>query len=259
MSEIDLYRIVIGPDVWTLTSADTRQVYDGEVYSPIAMGRSGTESKNTLARANLDVRLPLDHPLSLRLLTSLFDQIVSLTLFVNDGTDVAVQWKGRLASTKPENANLTLVFESIFTSMRRPGLRARFQKSCRHALYHRGCRLNMEDFAVASTLTVMAGTVLTVPEAAAEAEGYFRGGMLKAADGVLAYVIDHVGDQVTLQRVPYSLLIQFETDGAGTAITLYPGCDHRRATCNTKFANGDNYGGFDWIPRKNPMGGSSIV
>ena len=263
MSEIDLFRIVIGTEVYTMTSADERQTYDAgdgdEIYLPIAMGRGATEQKNSLAKANLDVSIPLTHPLARRMLTSLYDQIVSLTLFVDDGTDVAVQWKGRLASLKPENTNLTMIFESIFTSLRRPGLRARFQKTCRHALYFRGCNLDKDDFATAATLDALDGSVLTVPEAALVADGYYLGGMIGAADGVLAYIIGHVGDQITVQRVPYSITEQFAAEGAGTALTIYPGCDHRRATCIAKFDNLLNYGGFDWIPRKNPMSGSSIV
>ncbi|MCP3868314.1 MAG: hypothetical protein GY703_09520, partial [Gammaproteobacteria bacterium] len=44
----------------------------------------------------------------------------------------------------------------------------------------------------------------------------------------------------------------------GLAITLYPGCAHNPTAC-AAFGNLDNYGGFWWIPGKNPMGGSSIV
>ena len=259
MSEIDLYRIVMDEQVWTMTSADERQTYNGEYYRPVAMGRTGTEQKNSLARANLDVRLPLNHALSQSLMTSLYDQVVTLTLFINDDGDISTAWKGRLATIQPEKTHLTISFESIFTSLRRPGLRARFQKSCRHALYYRGCNLNMEDFASAATVSAINGSTLTVPEAAGQSDGYWLGGMVAAANGALAFVTAHTGDQVTVQRVPYPLIEQLAQDGAGTAITLYPGCDHSRATCKAKFNNLLNYGGFDWIPQKNPMGGSSIV
>lgn len=259
MSSIDLFKIVVGARTWRLTSAEKPQTYLDEFYTPTAMGRGETESKNSLAKANLDVKLPLGHELSVRLLTSLYDEVVSLTLFNDDGEDVAVVWKGRLASIKPENTHLTLMFESIFTSLRRPGLRARFQKSCRHALYFPGCNLNMADFEVPATLSAISGTTLTVPEAASQADGYYIGGMAQAADGTLAFITNHVGDQIVVQRVPYPFITQLEEEGAGTAISIYPGCDHRRATCIAKFNNLLNYGGFDWIPRKNPMGGSSIV
>ncbi len=259
MSEIDLYRIIVETTVWTFTSADERQTYGGEVYRPIPIGRTGTEQKNSLARANLDVRIPVGHPLAVYLMTSLYDQVVTMTLFINDDGDISTAWKGRLVTVEPEKAAVKLSFESIFTSLRQPGLRARFQKSCRHALYHRGCDLMLDDFEVAATLSAMAGNVLTVPEAAGQADGYWLGGILGAGDGSLGYITGHVGDQLTIQRMPFTLITQFDDEGPGTAISLYPGCDHRRMTCKDKFNNLLNYGGFDWIPTKNPMGGSSIV
>lgn len=259
MSEIDLYRIVMDEEVWTLTSADEKQTYGGEIYRAVPIGRSGTEQKNSLSRANLDVRLPLGFPLCQFLMTSLYDQVVTLTLFINDDGDVSTAWKGRLVTLEPEKTHLTLSFESIFTSLRQPGLRGRFQRTCRHALYHRGCNLDLEDFANAATVTTMAGPLMTVPEAAAQEDGYWLGGIIRAADGALGFITGHDGDQITVQRMPYSLIEQFDTEGAGTAVTLYPGCDHARLTCKNKFNNLLNYGGFDWIPQKNPMGGSSII
>lgn len=259
---IDLYRIVMGSLVWTLTSADTEQTYDAgegsETYIPTAMGRNGYEQKNELSKANLEVNLPVDHELSALLLTSYSEQVISLTVITKNGATVGVSWKGRLASIKPADAKVTLVFESIFTSLRRPGLRARFQRSCRHALYGRGCTLDPEDFAVAGSCTALSGTTLTVTEASGYDDGYFTGGMVRAPDGSLGYVISHVGTAIVTQRVPYNILTSAAA-GFPFSVTLYPGCDHTRTTCGDKFSNGLNYGGFDWIPTKNPMGGSSIV
>lgn len=259
---IDLFRIVLDDQVWTLTSADTEQVYDAgdgdEIYIPVAMGRNGIEQKRELTKANIEVKLPVDHELSILLLTSYIEQVMTLTVFTQRDASVDISWKGRLASMKPGDADLTLVFESVFTSLRRPGLRARFQKSCRHALYGRGCTLNPESFAAVGSATALNGPIITVTEAAAQADGYYVGGMLRGPDGSLAYIINHLGTLLTLQRVPYSVL-QAAAASFPFNVTLYPGCDHTRATCRDKFNNKLNYGGFDWIPQKNPMGGTSIV
>lgn len=263
MSSIDLYRVTMEARVWTMTSAEKAQTYDAgeglESYEPVAISRGGTEQKNSLAKADLDVDIALSHPLAELLLTSLYDQVVSLTLFNRNGASVSVVWKGRLASIKPDEQSLTLSFESIFTSMRRPGLRARYQKSCRHALYHRGCNLDPEDFATNATLAAINGTALTVTGASSQPDGYFQGGMIRAADGALGFITSHASDQIVVQRMPPSLRDQFIASGPGSAVKLYPGCDHSRQTCIAKFDNLLNYGGFDWIPQKNPMGGSSIV
>ena len=261
----DLYRIVIGTRVWTLTSGDEEVEYASgtggalELYVPVPMGRSGVTIKAEMTKASVEVRIPLGHELAVLLLGSWLETICSLTVFRRRPSGVSVHWKGRLTSTLPDDTLVKLAFESIYTSMRRPGLRARFQKSCRHPLYGRGCTLNADDFAQAATLDAITNRTLTVPEAALEVDGFFSGGMVKAPDGALAYVTAHVGDQLELNRVSASLTVPFAADGPGMAITIYPGCDHAYVTCETKFANDDNYGGFDYIPSKNPMGGQSIV
>ncbi len=259
---VDLYRVVMGPTVWTFTN-DAEQVYDAgegdETYVKLASSRGAIEQKNEISKAALDINIPIDHPLAMVLLTSFIEQVVSVSVFTKRGATVEISWKGRLVSIKPADANLALNFESVFTSMRRPGLRARFQRSCRHSLYNRGCGVDLSLFETLGTLSAMVGTTLTVAEAATQPDGYFSGGMIAAGDGALSYIIAHTGDQLSLQRVGYSLQTDFAVFGAATPVKLYPGCDKTRATCSAKFDNILKYGGFDWIPTKNPMAGSSIV
>jgi hypothetical protein len=40
---------------------------------------------------------------------------------------------------------------------------------------------------------------------------------------------------------------------------MYAGCDHLLATCRDRFSNVANFGGFPWIPQKNPFSGDAIV
>jgi len=256
---VELYKINVGQAGWYLTSSDQDQPYDGDLYLAASIGRGGIQQKSDLAKANIEVRLALDHELAQQLMTNFTEQVTTLTLFSKRASTTEVIWKGRLTNTQPDKTFLKMVFESVYTSMRRPGLRARFQKSCRHALYGRGCTLDPVDFAVAGTLNDISGNTLTVPEAASQADGYYTGGMVAAPDGTFSYIADHAGSSLTLNRVSVALATAFSISGAGLAVTIYPGCDHSYATCESKFSNDLNYGGFDYIPSKNPMGGSSIV
>lgn len=260
-TQTELYRFSeqASASVWTFTSGNEPVVYNGESYVPTSINRSEAEIKNELARANIDVQMPLSNEAAFRWLQDNGEKIVTLTIFERPKTGpVAVVWKGRLASIAPGMSEITLKMESIFTSLRRAGLRARYQRSCRHALYARGCNLNPEAFAVAGTVTAADGRTLVSAAAATKPNGYFTGGMARASDGTLSYIIGHVGNSITLQRLSYSFVEDIQ-DGFPFAVTLYPGCSHDRATCAAKFNNLDNYGGFDFIPVKNPMGGSSIV
>jgi uncharacterized phage protein (TIGR02218 family) len=248
----------MGSLLWTMTAGPDVE-YNSEIYEETPIKRNGIEQKNEISKATLEVSIPIDHPIALNLLTTYTEEVMTITIFTKIDAVYETSWKGRLASIKPADESLTLNFESVFTSLRRPGLRARFQRSCRHALYGRGCGLDFADHAVPATITSITGTTLVVPEAALQASGYYTGGMIAAADGALSYIISHTGSSLVLQRVSYSILSEFAITGSGTPVNLYPGCDHARSTCIGKFNNLLNYGGFDWIPNKNPMGGSSII
>lgn len=261
---VDLFRFVEANSglIWTLTNSDISQTYDAgdgaEDYLPTAMGRGTIEQRQEISKANINITIDATHELAIRLLSIIPENQLFLTVFTDDGTTVGVSWKGRLQSVVPGDPSITMTFESIFTSLRRPGLRARFQKSCRHALYGRGCRLDLEDFATVMSCTDVVNARLTIPDADAAADGFYNGGMVRFSDGSLSYIVRHVGENVFIQRVSSGLLAAI-AGGDPFDVTMYPGCAHNRTDCNTKFDNLLNYGGFDWIPTKNPMGGSSIV
>lgn len=260
MRVVELFRFVEGVNIETQTSGDNLITYGGEDYIPRSIGRTQAQSKNELSRASIDISMALDNPLAQRHLASPVDSVVTLTIFQQTEIGTNVFWKGRLSSVKSTNKAVTLSFESIFTSLRRPGLRARYQKSCRHALYAKGCNVDPELHAVVGMISDVQGTNITVPGLGAYPVGRFRGGMIRAPDGVVRFITGHNGDTVTLSR-PFQTLQQlFVDNGPGAVeVKVYPGCRHNMEDCGTIFANLPNYGGFPWIPQKNPMGGSSIV
>jgi hypothetical protein len=105
-----------------------------------------------------------------------------------------------------------------------------------------------------------------VPGAAAQPDGWFRGGVLRF--GVqLGFIIGHVGATITLSRPMPELASALANPaldpvtGAPLPITIdiAPGCDLRAETCTAKFGNLLNFGGFPAIPGRNPFGGGSIV
>lgn len=256
----ELFRFVEGDFITTQTSGDSLITFNAEDYEPHPIGRSQAESKNELSRASIDINMDLANPLAQRHLASSIDSVVTLTIFQQTELGTDTFWKGRLSLVKATNKGITMTFESIFTSLRRPGLRARYQKSCRHALYAKGCNVDPELHAVVGTISAITGTTVTVPGLDAYPDGRFRGGMIRAPDGVVRFIVNHVGNVVTLSRAFQTLIDLFAINGPGEVeVKVYPGCRHNMDDCAGIFDNLPQYGGFPWIPNKNPMGGSSIV
>jgi uncharacterized phage protein (TIGR02218 family) len=265
-----LYRITEGSLVWTYTSSDVNETYNGETYLAIPIGRNEAEVRNELARANIEVKLPVTNDLAIRNLREVVEAQVGLTVWSIDPDDgtVATEWKGRLSQVKPDGVDIVLVFESIFTSLRRPGLRKRYQRTCPYVLYGRGCGLNKDAFAVAGQVTNVTDVIVKMPVAASQPNGWYSGGMIAAPDGTLRFILSHSGDTLLLIRPLVSLVNAFAAFGYGNSYgqyygtvtaTIYPGCDRSKEVCNNKFNNLLNNGSFPWIPLKNPVGGSSIV
>ena len=247
----ELYRFVEGSNIWTFTSADADEVYNGEVYTSSAIGRNEVESKNELSRSNVEVSVSIDDPMGRRWLRTVVDSVVTLSIFSKDDSSVSVIWKGRLASVKPEISEIVLVFESIFTSLRRPGLRARYQRSCPHVLYGRGCNLEKDNWAVTGVVSNVQSTAVVMPVAAGYPDGYFTAGIIEAPNGTLRFITGHSGQNLTLIR-------QLDDLSESLTARIFPGCDRTKEVCKNKFNNLPNMGGFPFIPLRNPFDGSIV-
>ncbi|MFN4063440.1 MAG: phage BR0599 family protein [Parazoarcus communis] len=268
---IFLYEFVQGEQAWRYTSAPDAYEWGGHTWQPSSLSHSDVTQSSEMAKDGISLKFPRTDEFARQFLGYAPDLVTSVTLrrgHADDG-EFVVYWRGRVSGSKSSGASISIDCESIFTSLRRPGLRARYQRTCRHALYSRGCTLDPEDFAVAAPVTAAAGNVVTVPAAALQPDGWYLGGMLRAEDGSLRLITAHAGSQLTLSRPIEILITAVPAAGYGLSygkwyggevvVKIYPGCDRVRATCESKFDNLDNFGGFPWIPTKNPFGGSSIV
>lgn len=258
----ELYRFVEGSLVDTQTSGNKPIVYDAgdgdETYTPYSIGRGVVEVKNELSKAQLEVKLALNNPVAQRYLSAIVDTVLTLTVFQQTNSTTNVVWKGRLQKVKLTNKAVSLIFESIFTSLRRPGLRARWQKSCRHSIYGPGCGVDKATMLVADAVVSIDGAVIEMTDLSAFEAGYFTGGIIQTQDNnVMRYILNHTGNVLTLSR-PFEHL-QALFDAGPVSVNLYPGCPKNMTACDGTFDNLDNFGGFPWIPPKNPMGGSSIL
>lgn len=284
-----LYQFSQGETHWRLTSRATDWITppgalggeEGEEEDSLTWAASAISHGRLLQtpdarRSALDLTFALSDPFARRFLGPRTRQATTLTIWRGHEQlpeELRAHWKGRVVSAKITGQRIQLTCESLFTTMRREGMRAKYQRLCRHALYARGCRLEIEDFFTGGTLSALAGRVLTVPEAALVPAGWFAGGVLRHA-GLLGSIRFHEGESLTLGAPMPELQAAYEgflvlqeeaaADPEGEApapvvLEMAPGCDLRRDTCNAKFANLLNFGGFPDIPGRNPFGGGSVV
>lgn len=138
MRPTELYRIAYEATVWTWTSGDEPVEHGGETYTPETIGRSDIEQGSEINRQPIQITLPRTNALARQYLIDTPDHTASVTIFRRRDETFDAYWKGRIAGASATGSEVRLECESVFTSLRRTGLRARYQGACRHALYHRG-------------------------------------------------------------------------------------------------------------------------
>jgi hypothetical protein len=95
--------------------------------------------------------------------------------------------------------------------------------------------------------SAVVGDVYTVDGLTAKGAGWAIAGVLVNPTSTdFRLIIAQTNDQVTV-------LMPFPTSLVGQTLSVLAGCDHTLPTCKTKFNNVINYGGFMFVPHKNPF------
>ena len=169
-----------------------------------------------------------------------------ITVFKGDIQTVSFTKQGRLA---------TMQVLSLARAKGRAIPRFTYQGPCNHMLYDSRCKISETDPSFEKFLTVSAvdatGTVLTVTGAGAflPAGDFFVSGFLEFDDDFRTVVAQGVptADDLTI-------LVPFLIAPVGQVIRCLAGCKLRLVEdCFTKFANVINFGGFPYVPKKNPF------
>lgn len=259
---LELLKVSYLTNHWHYTTADESVVYDGQVYTPLPITHGNIAKTSDAAKSQLPIKVPQDCAVGELFRIQSPSGVVSLTLFGKHEQDaeVKVLWKGRIVTVEWGQPWLTLITESVFTSLQRTGLRRKFGTQCPHALYSQGhglCNVNKNDFKLDYTVTSVSGLTVNIATIVGAAVDYFAGGMIEwihAENGYMERRMITASDasgNLTLTSPPPGLV-------AGMAVSTYPGCDHLPTTCNNKFGNSLNYGGQPFIPTKNPFNGSTL-
>jgi hypothetical protein len=268
-----LYRIVI-PGATTYHVTSRGRDYTSSADKPDATFVSTTNWTSTAIltggvtqttraeRAEVKVNLPTTGDIAQAILA--YDGQADITVsiwqtFVGDpDEEYAVKFVGRVVNVQPGLLAVTLICEEGFTAMNRSSVAQVMQRLCRHAHYFTtddggGCRLNVDDWKQAVTITDMAGRVVTVPLAAMQPEGTLTAGILFWGGGEY-FIQEHVGELLTLEAVPNGLAAALA--GGDESADVAPGCDLTPERC-VDFENIANFGGFWWMT-ETPFDGRAL-
>jgi uncharacterized phage protein (TIGR02218 family) len=226
-----------------------------EDWLPSPIAHADIEQTGNIEKNSVELTFPLSDEYAKTLLTPA-NEITTVTVWRGHHTDLSeelrVVWKGRVVDAKSGKQNIKVSVESVFTSMRRPGCRARYQRTCRHVLYFPGCNVDVDDFKVSGTVTAISGLALTVSAAALQVDGYYKAGLV-IFNGLYGWIGSHTGSTLTLIGSIDGLADYFAAHGS-VPVDIAPGCDLSTGpTGCEKFTNNLNFGGFENMSDNNPF------
>lgn len=239
----------MGTQTWAYTSADHPVTYLSNTYTPIEnLQRSNPEQSQERALGQLTIQMPHDADIAALFIGYVPPQPIWVSVFTeHDGdSEFTTFWQGRVSSVVFENSIATLNCDPIDRMFKRLGLRQKFQPACNHYLYSTGCTIVKDLFLVNATVGAVSADTVTSGDIGAKPDDWFTAGYAERSNGDRRFITAHTGNTITLLQ-PFSHLT------VGEVIKVYAGCKRDPATCQSKFSNIVNFGGFPLVPLKNPF------
>lgn len=259
-SPIELYEFSqVGVNIYTYSSGDHNVTYGGATYEPIAIMRNRIEQSQNISRTGLKIQMPITIPLIYQYISNPPANVIDLTIrrFHKQDPDeeVIIFWKGRVINVDFKKTIGELLCEPLITAMRRPVLRRLYQVICPHLLYRSSCGVNEIPFRENATVSTISGFKITSSTFGAQPNDYFAGGLVRITKAGIPFarsILSHTGDEIEIDLSINGL-------EPGDVLQSLPGCSRTLPDCITKFNNEENYGGYPFIPTKNPMGSGAPI
>lgn len=259
---VEVYRFVQGGVVFDFTSAEDEVIVDGVTYEPETISRGRIAQSPTDRNNTLQVTVPSSNAFVSRFKASVPASRASVTIKRVQrgdfpGPESITIYEGFVASVAFENelSEAVIACKPVESASSRAIPRFSYQSLCNNVLFDDNCKVDDTDsrWRLTAVVSAQSGATITVPGAGAFGADWWVGGFVEIDGGDdLRLVVAQSGNDLTL-------LLPFPASAVGRTVTAFAGCDHTIETCDTKFdtpedtdSNVINYGGFAFVPTRNP-------
>ena len=251
---VEIYRVQVGTDdpyFWTSAATDITVL--GDVYEATAINRSSVVLGSDARRRVLQLQVPGTNPFARLFIANPPGQLASVRISrvqLSDGTlTPQLMYRGSATSVQFQDngKTATIAVQSVEAASSREIPRMVYMTPCNHVLYDDQCQVNPASFQLVSTVSAVSGNTITVTGAGSHPQSFVGGYVKPNAVSDFRLVLAQSGDVLTL-------LLPFFADPTGLTVTALPGCDHLlEGDCSQTFANEIEFGGYAFIPRRNPF------
>lgn len=244
---VNLYKVTVGPNVWKYTSGEFDVQTATELWKAIPLKRKDL----TYDLKNTDLTLTVSSD------TPPFDTykyntpIVPIEVVVYDYPSMSAKFTGVVVgisyNVTKNVATVKLGSTDAIGNSTCPN--RTYGQMCSFTLFDSMCAVPASSFTAtipAGELNWVSGNIFKHPAIAGYPDGSFRNGYILFDTGESQFITNHTGDTITL------LGAVFTKDTASSVDVTY-GCNKSKNDCESKFNNLPNFGGFPFIPTKNPV------
>jgi uncharacterized phage protein (TIGR02218 family) len=244
---VELYEFVTPVATYRYTSFDTDFTYAANVYTSLAgLVRSSIEVNAATEAQELQVSMPVSTPFIQQNMFSLPRTITCrVRILQRVSAEAVIAWQGLITNFSISGRTAQVHVPSLMDDALETEIpTVRFQRRCNHFLYDTMCKVLATDYDLATTVGVIAGSVITVAGIGGNPDNWFQNGeVVRTTDGERRLIAKQVGTTLTI-NYPFRALLP------GDALTLFAGCDHLITTCDSKFDNHENFGGHPHIEHR---------
>lgn len=232
------------------------------VCTSIPIFRDGLSVTGTVDEARFKIRLARDERIVDVMLNGEPDFVVSVDVYRFHANDPDKQFErvatARVLGCSLNNGEASLDCDPYSGKTRRTGLRRNYQYGCPYVLYGVECKAQKRLYP-ATVSTVTSATLKIAVRTPTAGETTLVVADLDHFLGGLAVWTDPVYGKRFLQIIGFSeidstILVVGKVPPQGSKIILIKGCDRSEEFCTVVHNNVLNFGGFPWIPTKNPIG-----
>lgn len=160
-------------------------------------------------------------------------------------------FEGNVAEVVPSSTAVEITVESGIADLRDPLPKKLLSPGCSNMLFDAQCDPGGTlKTAKTVTGTVSAATPIYVVTGLTQADGYFDLGVITFTSGANNGVSRTVRSYLNTAGQVYFDRLLSVAPSIGDTFSITPGCDKRKATCDTKFSNLTHLRAFPYVPRR---------
>lgn len=256
---VEIFEITAGAQTFFYTSAEDDQLVAAQTYTAIeGIRRTATADGPRKREDDFDITLPTTNAVAQLFVGVMpgFRVRLQVRRFHRDDTptpEVIKIFDGFIQSAafNKQGKEAVLTAKTEIAAIGRQIPRRMYQAACNHVLYEPNtCKVDDTDpafRAAALDVASLVGNVLTVTSGIAGiyADAFMNGGYVESiglADFRL--INSHTGNVLTLISA---------FSAVPTSVNVFAGCAHVISVCGSKFNNVIEYGGYPYVPTKNPF------